>query len=138
MVSPVLVQAAVVAKLLGDAALTAVTTDIREGNWQGANFTVPGIRVKLMSQDPATNGQCHTRLSDLIFEIFGFSEDPSSQQCQNVLFLAHQALFGQLLTDTTWRSVRLDSVSGPEGPVRVSPRVWRARAALSGRLYEIG
>jgi len=137
MVSPVLVQAAVVAKLLSDAALTAITTDIREGSWQGANFTVPGVRVKLMSQTPITNGQCHERLSDLIFEIFGFSEDPSSQQCQNVLFLAHQALFGQLLTDVTWRSVRLDSIDGPEGPVRVSPRVWRARAALSAMLYEI-
>ena len=138
MVSPVLVQAAVIAKLSTNAALIDVTTDIREGNWQGADFTIPGVRVKLMSQTPITNGQCHTRLSDLIFEIFSFSEQPSSQQCQNVLFLAHQALFGQLLTDVTWRSVRFDSVSGPEGPVRVSPRVWRARAALSAMLYEIG
>ena len=98
MVSPVLVQAAVIAKLLNDAALTAVTIDIREGSWQGANFTVPGVRVKLMSQRPITNGQCHERLSNLIFEIFSFSEDPSSQQCQNVLFLLRSFLNSRCLT----------------------------------------
>jgi hypothetical protein len=138
MVSPVLVQAAAVAKLLADTALIAVTTDIREANAQLDDFAYPNVRVKLMSQAPVTNGNCHTRLSDLVLEILSFSETPSSQECQNVLFLAHQALFGQLLTDTTWRSVRLDSEGGPEGPVRVSPRVWRARAALFARLYEIG
>ncbi len=138
MVSPVLVQAAVIAKLNANAALTAVTTDIREANVQLVNFSYPNVRVKLMSQTPATNGMCHERLSDLVLEIFSFDEDPSSQECQNVLFLAHQALFGQLLTDPAWRTVRFDSEAGPEGPVRVSPRVWRARAALFARLYEIG
>lgn len=137
MQSPILIQAALLAKLEADAGLTAVTTDIREASTQLTEFTYPNVRYKIMSQIPATDGNCHLTLSDVMIELFGFSEQPSSQECQNVLFLAHQVLYGQTLSDATFRTVRFDSDAGPEGPVRVSPRVWRARASLFARAYPL-
>ena len=137
MVSPVLLSTALKSKLDDNAALVAVTTDIKEASVQLTGFEIPAVRYKVISQVPATDGNCHLTLSDVMIELFAFSEQPSSQQCQNLIFLAHQVLFGQTLVDTTWRSLRFDSEAGPEGPVRVSPRVWRARAAMFARLHPV-
>ena len=137
MVSPVLVQRAAVAKLKADVALTAITTDIRESFWQGQVFTYPNVRVHIPSQTPVSNGNCYTTRSLLMLELFGFDESPSSEGCQEVLFLAFNVFFGNLLTDPAWRTLRFMSEAGPEGRVRVSPRVWRARTSLSTELYEV-
>lgn len=141
MISPELIQAAIITQLKANTALINWLTarnaanEIRENEWQGSNFVYPNVRVDLGTQVPVTNGVCHPTQSNLSFSVFSFSEQDSSKQANVLAGLVNAALFNTRLSGTGWASLLIDS-DGVLPANRTLERVWQATGLYRVRLYE--
>ena len=123
------IQAALIARIKANATIVAKLDDsseVRENNWKGQNFTYPNIRVKINSVTPYQ--ACYQSLDASIFVL---SEQASSTQANDIAgtifneyhdksFSQSGIAFSHIVADvipaisasiTTWRSeVQLKSV----------------------------
>lgn len=127
MISPELIQAGIIAKLKADTALISFLTarsassEIRENQWQGAQFVYPAVRVDLATQDEPGNPPCYSNIS---FNVFAFTEGDSSLECGQLLGLIDAALIRNVFTGTGFRSGLVVTLGGL-APLRTAERVWQ-------------
>lgn len=141
MISNDLIQAALIAKLKADTALVAWLTaesaanEIREIQWQGAQFVYPAVRAGAGSQLPGGNGPCYTTTGQTPFSVLAFAEDDSSQNADILAGLVEDALLGKKLTGTGFSSGPILS-DGLVHATRTGERVWQA--VFLGRMQLYG
>ena len=142
MISPELIQAAIITKLKANIALTDFLTalsagdEIRESQWTGVTFTYPAVRVEAGTQIPDGDlGTCHTTRSEVPFTVASFSDGDSSRQADTLAGLVNAALFGIRLSGMGFRSMIINS-DGLIHAARTAERAWRSVGLYRMRLYE--
>lgn len=142
MISPELIQAAIITTLKANAALIAfltansATDEIRETSWQGAQFTYPAVRVEVGTQIPDGNlGTCQTTLSETPFTVLSFGEGNSSLAADELAGLVNGALFGNRVSGTGFASLLINS-DGILHATRTGERVWRAMGLYRMKMHQ--
>lgn len=136
-------QAAVVAKLKANSALSAWLTDrgagaeIREIDYQGASFIYPNIRVGEITMTPAGDQVegCATAISDATFTIVSSSEDDSSKNANILAGIVDDALQGKRIYASGFKSLVIQ-LDGLTGATRSVERIWQTRGLYRARIYE--
>lgn len=142
MISPELIQAAIISHLKANTPLVAWLTalsagaEIRETSWQGAVFTYPAVRAEAGSQlpGPATS-VCYLTTGEVPFTILSFGESDSSKQADTLAGLVNTALMGQRIAGTGFRSMAIQS-DGLTHATRTAERVWQAIGLYRMQIYE--
>lgn len=140
-ISPDVVQQALVAKLKANIALLAwmtarsVSDEIREDYWQGPDFNYPNVRVVLGIMTPHGNGTCREQDTQVQFSVDCFSEKESSLECAQLLGLVVNAVFGHQLTGTSFAPATMDCTAAYP-PTRMEERVWKGSGAFQMRLHQ--
>jgi len=135
------VQAAIVAFLKADTALTAWLTarsagsEIREAQWQGTIFSYPAVRVDLGTQLPDGLGTCYTSNGQIPFTVYSYSEHDSSQQADQLAHLVNNALFGKQISGGTGFTTGLVKSDGLVSATRLAERLWRAGGFYRVNIY---
>lgn len=137
MISPELVQKAVMLKLKANAALVAALGSadrIKESQWQGTDFVYPAVRVDGGEQTPIGNGVDHLKLSTVSWSVRCYSEKDSSFEANNLIGLVLEALFNTQILNATdennvpaFSIIRIDTTVILPG-IRTGERVWYSEA----------
>jgi len=136
MVSPDLLQKAIIAKLKADGTLTAwlgarsSADEIREESWQGTEHKYPCVRVDMGQQEPDGTGNCRPTHSIVNFSVDVFSDEASSQECDQLLYFAFMALSDKKLSGDGFAVDRTNLVAATPS-MRISERLWRATARFT-------
>jgi len=110
MLSPELIQAAVISLLKADAPLVAKLTAadrIKEAEWRGTGFEYPAVRVAVTSDSPWGTGQCAEANLALAGRLIVLSKDDSSAECLQVMALVRNAIQGRRLAGVGLTSMQL-------------------------------
>lgn len=114
-------QAGFLAKLKANAAVLAITTDIRELEYQGRDFTYPNLRLRVVTED--LDETCSSKVQ---FVVAAFSEKDSSKQCMQLITAAANVFNDhQVKVASLFKTGRI-ATPGVGGPYRVDLRVWRS------------
>lgn len=142
MIASNLIQAAIIAALQADANLVAWLTaktagdEIRERQWQGADFVYPAVRVEVGTQLPdGPTSSCYETNGDVTFTVQSFSEDDSSQNADTLAGLVSGALFGKRLNGGGFATLKIRS-DGLSHATRTGERTWRANGLYRMYAYE--
>lgn len=134
------IQEVVLNKLKADVTLVGWITaegagdEIREAQWQGDVFVLPAVRISIGTQLPLDGSHCqaNTRLE---FTVSCIGEEASSLQVDTLASLVNDALLGQTLAGSTFRTAPIVS-GGATGAMRIGDqRVWRAFNLYSVVVY---
>ena len=128
MISPDLLQAALIGTLRADASLIAALPEaadgIREAQWRGTAFEYPCVRVGRPALLPYGNGTCAGRDSRAAWEIHAISKADSSLTAQDLQGLILAALEGQQLATASLKTIAIRPVNlSPVAPVGNSQTV---------------
>ena len=132
-----LIQAAIVAKLKANSALTtwlaarSTAGEIREAQFQGRDFLLPCVRVELGSQIEDGNPPCY---STLPFTVYSYSEQGSSQEANQLAGYVARALLRQNVSGSGWHS-QLIIADSQIAARRTSERVWQAVTLYRMNVY---
>lgn len=124
------IQQFLVQSLLSFATATNLLPDnveVREDNWHGKEYSYPNVRVKLLNQDV---GDDYCSYSTAFVEIVVFSEEPSSDECNDIAFSIAEYLHQKTISDTvvTNDSIRKISVSVSNlGGAESVGEIWQVR-----------
>lgn len=136
------IQAAIIAHLKADANLTAYLTglsaenEIRELEWQAAQFIYPAVRVGVGSQLPGPDTSvCYTSTGETPFMVVSFGEGDSSYQADELAGLVNNALIGKRINYSSFGSLSIMS-DGLTHAARTGERVWRAVGLYRMQIYE--
>lgn len=142
MISPELIQAAIISHLKADAALVAwltarsVANEIRESNWQGGAFSYPAVRAEAGSQLPGPAASvCYLTTGEVPFTLLSFDESDSSKEADTLAGMVNAALIGKRITGTGFNSLVIQS-DGLTHATRTAERVWRAIGLYRMQIYE--
>lgn len=142
MIANNLIQAAIISHLKANANLTAyltaqaATNEIRELEWQAAQFVYPSVRVGIGTQTPDTiTSVCYTTNGEVTFTVVCFGEGDSSLQADELAGLVNDALVGTRLSGAGFRSNVIQS-DGLTHAARTGERVWRAVGLYRAYIYE--
>lgn len=142
MIANNVIQAAIIALLKANIALTDWLTalsagnEIREGNYQGAAFSYPAVRAEAGTQQPGNEtGHCYLTTGEMPFTVLSFSESDSSNQADELAGLVNAALMGKRVTGTGFKSLVIKS-DGLLHAARTAERVWRAMGLYRMEIYE--
>ena len=120
------IQTSIINKLQANAALVSGTYgDIREMNYQGADFRYPNVRVGEINQTPVGQGNCRETSGVFSFKVVAFSEHPSSLECSRIASLVVAALFGKKLSSPSFKTGKI-STTGVDSPTRAPTGAWRS------------
>lgn len=126
-------QESVITKLKANSTLGAWLTarsssaEIREDDWQAADFSYPNVRVEFVSQNDEGDPPCHIRM---LFNVHSNTEGYSSLDCGVLSGLVKSALRAKHLSGTGFMSLRVVS-EGSIGPIQAGDRIWRATEQFS-------
>lgn len=142
MIANNVIQAAVITHLKADVSLTAYLTaqaaanEIREMEWQAAQFVYPSVRVGIGTQTPdSPTSVCYTQNGEVTFTVVCFGEGDSSYQADELAGLVNDALIGNRITGTGFGSM-LVQVDGLTHATRTGERVWRTVGLYRMMIYE--
>lgn len=126
------IQAAIIAKLKGNATIVAElasSAEIKEDQYQGTEFNYPGVRVKLNSNEPLNqDANCpHTRIG---LSIQVFTEDDSSLEADRIAGIIHKELHAYQYTINAI-AISLHTTNLVPA-IRSDIRTWRAEILMSG------
>lgn len=137
MIDTNLIQAGIVTKLLANAALTTYLTsqqatgEIRESEYQSAEFVYPNVRVEMGTQVEEGNPPCY---STIPFTIYYNSEHDSSKQANHLAGLGNSALIRQTFSGTGFISGIIIS-DGSVAARRTGQRIWQAAGFYRANIY---
>lgn len=137
MISPELVQAAIISHLKADTPLInwltarSAASEIRENQWQGVSFSYPAVRVDLLPQTEPGNPPCY---SQQLFNVYGFTEGDSSKEGAILIGLIDTALLRKNMSGTGFITGIIIS-NGAIAPIRTGERVWQATGQYQMNLY---
>lgn len=136
------IQAALIAHLKADVNLTAyltaqaATNEIREIEWQAAQFVYPSVRVGVGTQLPGTDTSvCYTSTGETTFKLVCFGEGDSSYQADELAGLVNNALVGKRINGSGFNSLSIQS-DGLTHAARTGERVWRTVGLYRMQIYE--
>lgn len=136
------IQAAIITHLKADTPLTAYLTaqaaanEIREIEWQAAQFVYPSVRVGTGTQVPdGPTSVCYTTNGEVTFTVVSFGEGDSSLQADELAGLVNNALIGTQITGSGFKSTVVQS-DGLTHAARTGERVWRAVGLYRAYIYE--
>lgn len=143
MISPNLLQAAIVARLQANAVLVEALPDgvngIKEAEWQGTAFTYPAVRVDRPRLEPQPNGgHCIDRVSNATIDVAVLSKRESSRPASVIVGMVEDALAGATIVSAALRSTALHPLL--VSPVEPSPQyenVWQGRVTLGTVVTEL-
>lgn len=131
-----LLQKSIIAKLRANTALITYlggTSQIKENQWQGQDFTYPAIRLDIQPQTPMGTGTDRTRLSNSMWMIRTYSQEKDSYQANHMITLVVNALFNKQIDGTDennnpyFRLLRIN-ILNIDGAFRITDRLWMATA----------
>jgi hypothetical protein len=113
-----------------DSSLLPDTTEVREDNWHGKTYSYPNIRVRVERQE-IESGNCN--YSNAYAVILVNSEEPSSDQCNDIAFSVAEYLHEKTISDSivnndSIKSIKI-SVSTLGGAESVG-EIWLVRIQL--------
>lgn len=136
------IQAAIITALKADPALFAyltaadATNEIRELEWQSAEFVYPSVRVGVGIQLPGGDtSKCYLTSGEVTFTTASFGEGDSSRQADELAGIVNAALMGKKLTGSGFGSLKIAS-DGLTHATRTGQRVWRAIGLYRMQIYE--
>lgn len=136
------IQAAIISHLKANANLVAyltaqaATNEIREMEWQAAQFVYPSIRVGVGTQTPdGSTSVCYATNGEATFTVASFGEGDSSYQADELAGLVNDALIGTQITGSGFKSTVVQS-DGLTHASRTGERVWRAVGLYRMYIYE--
>jgi hypothetical protein len=100
--------------------------EVREDFWQGREFTYPNIRIRLISNTPA-DPECNLHSVTLSFMVF--SEDPSSQEADEIAGIINNTLHGRSFQSNNI-SVSMRTTSLVPA-IRSDNNTWRAETIMT-------
>jgi hypothetical protein len=127
------IQKFLVQSLLTYASSVDLLTDnleIREDNWHGKEYSYPNVRVKVLSQE-VSDDYCTYTVA--FAEVVVFSEEPSSDECNDIAFiladyLHHKTISDSVVTNDSIRKISV-SVSNLGGAESVG-EIWQVRIQI--------
>lgn len=117
--------------------ITTGTSDIREFEWQGDEFTYPNIRLDLEDNRYEFNEQERCALQTIEFSVYIYSEQRSSKQCSYIKGLVASALIGLGFTGTYAKYTRIRLLENIPA-IRVSEREFRSQLKLTTFVQNLG
>ena len=125
------IQTGIVSYLKTQSTITSeltTSTEIREDQWQGRDFTYPNIRVRLISNTPLYAGDCN--LHRVSLGILVFTEDASSLNSDRIAGIIHSVLHDHHFnTSNITFSLRTTNLVPA---LRSNIQEWRSEVLLSG------
>ena len=136
MISPNLLQAAIVARLQANAVLIAALPDgangVKEAEWHGTGFNYPAVRVDRPRLEPQPNGgHCIDQVSNATIDVAIISKRESSRPASVIMGMVEDALAGGTIVTAALRSTALHPLL--VSPVEPSPQyenVWQGRVTI--------
>jgi len=110
--------------------LTVITgevssTEIREDQWQGAEFSYPNIRVKMMRNEPY---QTNCDATDVLFAIQIYSQLDSSIEAERIAGIINSALHARSFSSN---GIRFSTQVRNQVPaIRQDTRTWRSELLM--------
>lgn len=137
MISDELIQADLMTKIKSLGSITTGTSDIREFEWQGDEFTYPNIRLDLEDNRYEFNEQERCALQTIEFSVYIYSEQRSSKQCSYIKGLVANALIGLGFTGTYAKYTHIRLMENIPA-IRVSEREFRSQLKLTTFVQSLG
>lgn len=116
-------------------ALLATSGEIRENQFQGADFAYPALRVLVSNLNPIAEGPCRDSLFRSFFSIAVFSESTSSKEADDIAGLVAEALDERMLDTITFRTGNI-SLWSVNAATRIGPRLWKAEVFFRTSIYQ--
>ena len=146
MISPELIQKAVIAKLKANTALVTAlgsSDKIKESQYQSTDFTYPAVRVDVNEQTPIGNGVDHLKLSTVGWSVRCYSEKDSSFEANNLLGLVLDALFNTQIINATdenavphFTMIRIDATT-TQNAIRTAERLWYSECFFESVIHPL-
>lgn len=132
------IQQAIVAKFKTLAPFTSslgqvTSTEVREFDWQGAEFSYPNIRIELEENIPYFDEQRNCTLQRVEFSAYIYSEQKSSKECSQI----KTSVLNGFTTGFTSNSVKflepriLENIPA----LREDSRTWRSQVRFGTKVY---
>lgn len=136
MINPIVVREGLIAALKANAPLVAVVGDeIREVQYQSHDFKYPAVRVRVTLSAPfLMSDDCRDSALTYTFDAFCYSEDASSYQCENLMYLVQTALSGKSLSLASGKAGVMHTLRDIH-PIRETQRVWRGQVTFQSNVY---
>lgn len=137
MISDEKIQADLMTKIKSLGSITTGTSDIREFEWQGDEFTYPNIRLDLEDNRYEFSEQERCQLQTIEFSVYVYSEQRSSKQCSYIKGLVANALIGLGFTGTYAKYTHIRLMENIPA-IRVSERIFRSQLKLTTFVQNLG
>ena len=126
---PDLIQAALISLAKADSDIVAevTSTEIREDQWQGREFSYPNIRLHMISNQP-TEKECNAWKFELSWRVF--SEEASSYEADRIAGIINNALHDKQFTSNSIHFGLWTTNIVPA--VRISEKTWRTEVLQRG------
>lgn len=138
MISPDIVQAAIIALLKADAPLVAgLAADaerIKEADWRGTDFEYPACRVNIADMRPTGSGNCSEQRLGVTGSIIVYSKADSSAEASRLLGLVQNAIRQKHLTGAGMTSQVMRPVE-THFPYRDND-IWRGEVLFATTVIE--
>ncbi len=124
------IQIAMIARLKANTSVIAKVTadEIREDQWQGADFIYPNIRVKMISNKPEVGSNCVR--TDVTLSVQVFSEDASSLEADTIAGIINNVLHDAPFSSSgLYLSLRTTNLVPA---IRSDTRTWRSEVMMAG------
>lgn len=116
-------------------AVLATDEEIRENQFQGAEFAYPAIRVSFAYLNPTENTPCRDDVFRSYFSIIAYSEDTSSLEADTIAGLVAEALDEAMLDEADFKTGNI-SLGSVNAAIRIGPRLWRAEVFFRASIYQ--
>lgn len=139
MIGDEVIQAAIIAKLKALAPFQSVaSTEVRELEWQGDEFTYPNIRVELEDNSPYFDEQLNCTLQGVEFSVYCFSQQRSSKECSQVKTAVINAMVSNGFSNSSLNIKFLPVRVADNVPaIRQDERTWRSQIKFSSKVSNL-
>lgn len=135
MIHPHVIQADLIADMLATANITDLLfddTEVREDQYQGADFRYSTIRLAIIGQNYIL-GPEPCDLANITFAIRAYTEGSSSKNNSILLGAINDRYHRRHFQATDWQ-IWLNS-AGLINPERIGAQLWRGEALFDGTVY---
>lgn len=112
----------------------ADSSEVRENQFQGTEFSYPAIRVHINYNNPLDGTPCRED-GRFYFSITSWSEDPSSKEADDIAGLVAEALDETIIDETDFRTGNI-SRENLNSAIRIGARLWRGEAFFRTTAYQ--
>lgn len=109
------------------------SSEVRERQWQGTDFTYPNIRVKIIQQVPCKDVGCNW--SDITFSVQCYAEQSSSEQAETIQYAIATFLDKTIISSLVLRVYSIHVLAMPDASLTDKETLtWMAETLFSGKV----